>query len=81
MEYGDWCLVESVPHAGAGNIVKAVLEDAGIPVYVRCHEVPYYAGVMGDVGASEWGDVLVPAGFVVRARECLHAYFESLDEV
>ena len=80
-EYGDWYTVESVPNELAGNILQSVLEDEGIPVYLRCHEAPNYGGVKGNVGASEWGDVLVPINLLPQAREFLKAYFDSLQEV
>ncbi len=79
-EYGDWYAIESVPNELAGNILRSVLEDDAIPVYVRCHEVPYYGGVKGNAGKSEWGDILVPTNLVPRARECLKTYFDSLKE-
>ena len=80
-EYGDWCVVESVPNELAGNILKSVLEDEGIPVYLRCHDVPYYAGVKGSPTQSEWGDVLVPNNLLPQAQKSLRTYFDSLQEV
>ena len=80
-EYGDWSVVESVPNELAGNILQSVLEDEGIPVYLRCHDVPYYGGVKGNAAESEWGDVLVPLNLLPQARASLQAYFESLHEV
>ena len=79
-EYGDWSVVESVPNETVGNILQSVLEDDGIPVYLRCHEGPYYAGVKGNAGQSEWGDVLVPVNLMSQAKECLKTYFESLQD-
>lgn len=80
-EYGDWYAVESVPNEMAGNILQSVLEDDGIPVYLRCHEVPYYGGVKGNLTESEWGDVLVPSNLLSQARESLKAYFDSLQDI
>ena len=80
-EYGDWCVVESVPNELAGNILQSVLQEEGIPVYLRCHEVPYYGGVKGNATQSEWGDVLVPINVLPQARESVRAYFDSLQEV
>ncbi len=79
-EYGDWYAIESVPNELVGNILQSVLEDDNIPVYVRCHDVPYYGGVKGNAKESEWGNILVPTNLVPRARECLKAYFDSLKE-
>ena len=80
-EYGDWCVVESVPNELAGNILQSVLQEEGIPVYLRCHEVPYYGGVKGNIRQSEWGDVLVPVNLLPQAQASLQAYFDSLQEV
>ena len=78
-EYGDWYVVESVPNELAGNILQSVLEDAGIPVYLRCHDVPYYGGIIkGNAWQSEWGDVLVPMNLLPQAQKHLKAYFDSL---
>lgn len=80
-EYGDWHVVESVPNELAGNILRGILEDEGIPVYLRCHEVPNYGGVKGNATQSEWGDVLVPINLLPQAQESLKTYFDSLQEV
>ena len=80
-EYGDWCVVESVPNELAGNILQSVLEEEGIPVYLRCHDVPYYGGVKGSPTKSEWGDVLVPNNLLPQAQKSLQTYFDSLQEV
>ena len=80
-EYGDWYAVESVPNELAGNILRSVLEEEGIPVYLRCHNVPYYGGVKGNATQSEWGDVLVPINLLPQARKSLQSYFDSLQEV
>ncbi len=79
-EYGDWYAVESVPNEVAGNILQNVLENEGIPVYLRCHETPNYGGVKGNAAASEWGDLLVPIDLLPQAREALETYFNSLQE-
>lgn len=76
----DWYVVESVPNEVAGHILKSVLEDEGIHVYLRTHEMPALGGIKGNVGKSECGDILVPGFSVQRARECLKAYFDSLKE-
>ena len=76
----DWYVVESVPNEVAGHILKSVLEDEGIHVYLRTHEMPAHGAIKGNVGKSEWGDILVPGFSVQRARECLKAYLDSLKE-
>ena len=79
-EYGDWSVVESVPNELVGNILQSVLAEDGIPVYLRPHDVPYYGGVKGNAGQSEWGDLLVPLNLRQQAQQCLKTYLESLQE-
>ncbi len=79
-ESDNWHAIESVPNEVAGNIIKSVLEEAGIAVYLRPHDTPAYGGALkGNAGKSEWGDVLVPADSLPQARECLKTYFDSLE--
>jgi hypothetical protein len=76
----DWCVVESVSNEVAGLILQSVLEDEGIEVFLRSHEMPAYAGIKGNVGKSEWGDILVPTYNVQFAQECIKDYYDSLKE-
>ena len=75
-----WYAIESVPDEVAGNILKSVLEDEGIDVYLRSHDMPAHGGIKGNAAKSEWGDILVPTNCVARARECLKTYFASIQE-
>lgn len=76
----DWFVVESVPHEIAGHILKNVLEDDGIEVYLRSYDMPAHGAIKGSATKSEWGDILVPTFAVEQARECLKAYFDSLKD-
>ncbi len=76
----DWYVVKSVPNEVAGLILKSVLEDDGIEVYLRSHEMPACGGIKGNATKSEWGDILVPTYSVQLARDCLKAYLDSLKE-
>ena len=77
----DWYVVQSVPNEVAGYILKSVLEDEGIEVFLRSNEIPAYGGIKGTLVKSEWGDILVPTYSVQRALECIKEYFASLDEI
>ena len=76
----DWYVVQSVPNEVAGYILKSVLEDEGIEVFLRSNEIPAYGGLKGTLVKSEWGDILVPTYSVQRALECIKEYLDSLDE-
>ena len=74
----DWCVVRPVPNEITGYILKSVLEDEGIEVYLRSHEIPVYGGIKGTASKSEWGDILVPTYSVQQARECIQEYLDSI---
>ncbi len=58
------------------EIIRGILEDAGIPVLVKSHMVTMYDGILKpDVGY--WGDVLVPSKFAERSRIVIAAYNEN----
>ena len=76
----DWYVVQSVPNEVAGYILKSVLEDEGIEVFLRSNEIPAYGGLKGTLVKSEWGDILVPTYSVQRALESIKEYFDSLEE-
>ena len=75
-----WYVVQSVPNEVVGYILKNVLEDEDIEVYLRSNEIPAYGGLKGTLVKSEWGDLLVPTYSVQRALECIKAYFASIKE-
>ena len=75
-----WYVVQSVPNEVVGYILKSVLEDEGIEVYLRSNEIPAYGGLKGTLVKSEWGDLLVPTYSVQRALECIKDYFASIKE-
>ena len=76
----DWYVVQSIPNEVAGYILKSVLEDEGIEVFLRSNEIPAYGGLKGTLVKSEWGDILVPTYSVQRALECIKEYFDSLND-
>lgn len=76
----DWYVVQSVPNEVAGYILKSVLEDEGIEVFLRSNEIPAIGGLKGTLVKSEWGEILVPTYSVQHAMECIKEYFDSLNE-
>ena len=75
-----WYSVCSVPNEVAGYILRSVLEDKGIQVYLQSNEMSFYGGIKGHPGKSEWGDIIVPTNSVKRAQDCIKAYYDSLKE-
>lgn len=76
----DWYVVHSVPNEVSGYILKSVLEDEGIEVFLRSNEIPAYGGLKGTLVKSEWGELLVPTYSIQRAMECIKQYLDSLDD-
>jgi len=58
------------------SIVKSVLEDAGIPAVVQSRQSSWFDGMFVPA-EGRWGEVLVPAAEVERARAILAAYQNS----
>jgi len=73
--------VRSIHTAGTeveAVILRGLLEQAGIPVMVRSHEVIAYGELVEP--AAGWGDLLVPDDRVVEARDLLAGYLASVEE-
>jgi hypothetical protein len=72
----------SVYHAedeATANIVKAALEDAGIPTIVERLESSMFDGAFVNA-EGYWGDLVVAQADEVRALELLKEYEESETE-
>ncbi len=65
--------VYNAPDESTANIVKSVLEDAGVPAVVRSRQVAWLDSVLVPA-EGRWGEVLVPAAEAERARAILAAY-------
>ena len=61
------------------NIVKAALEDAGIPAIVQSNETSWLDGVFVS-GEGYWGSVLVNEADADRAIEILEEYAKGTNE-
>lgn len=63
------------------NIVKATLEDEGIPAVVRPMHTSWFDGMFVPA-EGRWGEVLVPEGHEERAKAVLAQYgqVENADE-
>lgn len=58
------------------NLVKACLEDAGIPAVIRPRESSWFDGVF-TTATGVWGEVLVPGEELERAAAIVKEYSES----
>ena len=72
----DFVPVYSAVSEMTANIVKATLEDAGIPVVIRPRESSWFDGVF-TMGTGVWGEALVPSEDVERALAIIKEYSEA----
>ena len=77
LEYINWEVVHQVPNEVVGNIIKSVLESAGVDAILRSHEVVAHGGLSPK---PQWGDILVRSGDLESAEEIVNAYIASLSE-
>jgi hypothetical protein len=69
----DFVRVYSAVDEVTANLVRACLEDAGIPAFIRPRESSWFDGVF-TMGSGVWGDILVPKDEVERARAIIKEY-------
>ena len=62
------------------NLIKAALEDAGIPAMVQAHHSSVFDGIFVPSEGS-WGDVLVSRDHAEQATAVLKEYADASDDV
>lgn len=80
VEMINWQVLQEIPNEVVGYVLKGVLEDAGIKVYLRPMTIPWYDGIRGSWFKSNWGDLLVSEANLEEAREILDEYMSSLED-
>ena len=75
VEYADWESVQRVHNEVVGNMIKGVLEGAGIDVVLRSHVIIAHGGISAK---SYWGDILVHSDHLEKAKEIIDEYLASL---
>ena len=78
VEYVDWEIVHHAPNEVAGNMIKGILEDAGIDVVLRSHGINALGGIKEDWSEPYWGEVMVQADDLERGKEIIDEYLASL---
>lgn len=73
---GDFVPVFSAVDEMTANLVRACLEDAGIPTVIRPRESSWFDGVF-TMATGSWGEVLVPSEDVERAAAIIKEYSEA----
>ena len=68
--------VFSATNEVTANLVRACLEDAGIPAVIRPRESSWFDGVF-TMATGVWGEVLVPGEELERAAAIVNEYSES----
>lgn len=76
---GEPVVVQRVPDAAAGALLRGVLENSGIAAILRSTMVPGYGLVRRDWSTSAWGEILVPREQLPEARTIIADYLEALE--
>lgn len=79
-EFIDWKTLAHVPDELAGDMVKGVLENAGLDVILRSFTIPGYDGIVGSWYEEHWGEILVKESDFPRAKEIIGEYIDSLPD-
>ena len=74
----NWQILQEVPNEIVGTIIKGVLEDYGVKVYLRSSTIPWYDGILASWKKYNWGELLVPEEDLEEARKIVDEYFASL---
>jgi len=73
-------VLQEISDEVVGYVLKGVLEEVGIKVYLRPLRIPGYEGIRGSWVKSNWGDLLVPEEYLEEAREIIDEYMSSLKD-
>lgn len=65
--------VYRAPTESIANIVKGILESAGIAVMLKSMQIPWYDGIM-RMGEGYWGDILVAEDDADEAKDIIKSY-------
>ncbi len=80
VEMIDWHVLQGVPNEILGRILKGVLEDYGIQVYLRALTIPWLDSIRSSWYRSHWGEILVPEENLEEAQKIVEEYMSSLPE-
>jgi len=77
-EFIDWKTLARVPNEMVGNMVKGILENAGLEVILRSFTIPGYDGIVGSWYEEHWGEILVMESDFEEAKKIIEEYIDSL---
>ncbi|MFQ6040250.1 MAG: putative signal transducing protein [Candidatus Poribacteria bacterium] len=80
VEMVNWQVLQELPDEVVGYVLKGVLEEAGIKVYIRPLMIPGYERIRASWFKSNWGDLLVPEEDLEEARQIIDEYMSSLPD-
>ena len=75
IEHTNLEVVHTAPNEVAASMIRGVLENAGIDVILRTHEIIAHGGILGSPG---WGHLLVHKNDLEDAKLILEEYLEAL---
>ena len=71
--------VYRAPDELMANTIKDLLDQNGVPAFMRSFQIPAYDGI-AQVMRPNWGEVLVEEDNLERARELVEGFLESGNE-
>jgi len=74
----NWVLLKEVGNELEGYILKGVLENFGIDVYLRSIDIPWCDGIRSSAFKHNWGELLVREEELEKATEIADEYLKSL---
>ncbi len=75
VEHTNLEVVHTAPNEVAANMIRGVLESAGIDVILRSHEIVAHGGIQGEAG---WGHLLVHHNDLEDAEQIIEEYLASI---
>ena len=75
VEHTNLEVVHTAPNEVAANMIRGVLEGAGIDVIVRSHEIIAHGGLQSEAG---WGHLLVHHNDLEDAERIIEEYLASI---
>lgn len=78
-ENEDLVVVHRPPNFVAANMIKGILENAGIEVSLRSLQIPMHDDIM-QTSLGCWGEILVRKKDAGRAQKIILQYLETIKD-
>ena len=72
-------VVHRVPDLASAALLCGVLENNGIPAFLRSATLPGYGSVRRDWATSAWGEIVVTGALAAEAKAVIADYLQALE--